>query len=232
MIHRMKGKIDASLSSYEKVLKKYPKHRMRPDVLFGLGDTLFNIGRYSESKKWLDLFLSEFPEHSYVSLARYHLGICYKILGQQTKSIEQFSKVIKDIGKTNMELRVNSMLELGSILIKAERFVEAKKTLLPASKLNDGSIAARAEYLLVRILEKTKVESAGVKYLKLAYRFSNDKDIVCKSLLRSAALYELKGNFSTAQKILRKVQRSVNLEKCNKMANDRLQFISRKIRVH
>ena len=231
MIHRMKGKIDASLNSYEKVLKKYPKHSMRPDVLFGLGNTLFKIGRCSESQKWLVLFLSEFPGHSYVSLARYHLGICYKKLGEQTKSIEQFSKVIKGIGKNNIELRVNSMLELGGILIKAERFTEAKKTLLPASKLNDMSISARAQYLLVRILEKTKVENAGIRYLNLAYKFSNDRDIVCKSLLRSASIYELRKNFSTAQKILRKVQRSVNLEKCNKIATDRLQLISHKIRI-
>ena len=228
MIHRMNRKIDASLSSYARVLKKYPKHTMRPDVLFGLGETLFNIGRYAESEKWFYSFLSEFVNHEYVSLSRYYLGICYKKLGQRQKSIEQFSKIIKDNSKLNIELRVNSILELGTILIEEKRFVEAKKVLLPASKMRDSSITARAKFLLIRILEEEDNKKAGIRYLNLAYNYFGDGGIVCKSLLRSAEIYILRNEFSTAQKILEKIERSANLRKCNKIAAEKLNLLSKK----
>ena len=229
MIHRMNGKIDASLSSYERILRKYPKHTMRPDVLFALGKTLYEIGRYSESKKWFDSLLSEFDNHEYVSFSRYYLGICYKKLGEKQKSIEQFSKITKHITKNNVEIRVNSMLELGSIFIEEKRFEEAKKVLLPASKMKNSSISARARFLLIRILEEKEDRKAGLGYLHLAYKYSDDEDIVCKSLLRSAGIYELRKEFSTAQKILEKIERSANLKKCNKIATKKLRdFVKNK----
>ncbi|MED5578796.1 MAG: tetratricopeptide repeat protein [Nitrospinota bacterium] len=231
MIHSLRGKIDASLSSYERVLKKYPKHRMRANVLFGLGETLFKIGRYLESKKWLVLFLSEFSSHEYEFLVRYRLGICYRELGEKELSIKQFEKVIETPKKSSVELRVNSMIELGSILIQEGRFSEAKKTLLPASKLKDPSISARAQFLLILILEKKKIQNTEVKYLKLAYKFYDDRDIVCRSLLKSSSLYESRGKLLTAQKILEKIGRSVNLKKCNKIAVKELHRLSSKIRV-
>ena len=232
MIHRMNGKIDASLSSYERVLMKYPKHTMRPDVLFALSETLFKIGRYTESEKWLKLFLSEFSEHEYVSFARYYLGICYKKLGQTYNSIEQFSKVIQDTTKVNVELRVNSILELGKILINEKQFVRAKNILLPASELQNRSISSRAKFLLIRILEEEGSGRIGIRYLNLAYEFADDKSIVCKSLLKASAIYKSRKEFSTAQKILEKIERSANLEKCNKIAIKKNKLLSNKIRIH
>jgi tetratricopeptide (TPR) repeat protein len=131
-----------------------------------------------------------------------------------------------------VELRVNSILELGKILINEKQFVRAKNILLPASELQNRSISSRAKFLLIRILEEEGSGRIGIRYLNLAYEFADDKSIVCKSLLKASAIYKSRKEFSTAQKILEKIERSANLEKCNKIAIKKNKLLSNKIRIH
>ena len=51
-------------------------------------------------------------------------------------------------------------------------------------------------------------------------------------MLKASAIYKSRKEFSTAQKILEKIERSANLEKCNKIAIKKNKLLSNKIRIH
>jgi TolA-binding protein len=68
------GKTAEAVEAYRKMLAAAPSPR-KPDALYSLGIALYRIAKYDESATQLKSLITDFPDSSYVKLAKLQLGL-------------------------------------------------------------------------------------------------------------------------------------------------------------
>ncbi|MDE0331568.1 MAG: tetratricopeptide repeat protein [Nitrospinae bacterium] len=207
-IHRSKKDIDKALDSYETLLTQHPAGGFRADVLFGVGETLAGIGRCAEAKQKLAEFLETYPAHDYAMLARFALGRCLVRLAEDGAALTHLAAIMKS-GFAGEDLRSQSALLAAELYRKRRKYADAERALGVAVELGAPDLAVEAFFAYARISSERRDPGAAAEYLKLTYRYPDQKIWVARALGRAGELYEKAGKRKLALRIYRKMSKVV-----------------------
>lgn len=207
-IHRSKKDIDRALDSYEILLTRHPAVGFRADGLFGVGETLADIGRCAEAKQRLTEFLETYPGHDYEMLARFALGRCLIRLLERGAALSQLVMVMNN-EFAGVDLRSQSALLAAELYRKRRRYADAKRALGIVTEIGARELAAEAFFAHARISAERRLPGAAAEYLKLTYRYPDQKIWVARALGRAGELYEKAGKRRLALRIYRKMSKAV-----------------------
>ena len=207
-IHRSKKDIDKALDSYETLLARHPAGGFRADGLFGVGETLAGIGRCAEAKHRLTEFLEAFPGHDYEMLARFALGRCLVRLVEDGAALSQFV-IVMNSEFAGVDLRTQSALLAAELYRKRRKYPDAERALGFVVEFGAPELAAEAFFAHARISTERRYPGAAAEYLKLTYRYPDQKMWVARALGRAGELYEKAGKRKLALRVYRKMSKMV-----------------------
>ena len=208
-IHRRKKDIDKALDSYETLLTRYPAGGFRADGLFGVGETLAGIGRCAEAKQRLTEFLETYPAHDYEMLARYTLGRCLVRLAENDAALSHLVMVVNN-ELAGADLRSQSALLAAELYRKRRKYADAQRALGVVVGFGAPELAAEAFYAHARMYSERRGPGAAAEFLKLTYRYPDQKIWVARALGRAGELYEKAGKRALALRIFRKMRKVVD----------------------
>ncbi len=229
-IHRGRKDIDRVLDAYESLLTEHPAGNFRADGLLGVGEMLAGIGRCAEAKERLTEFLEKFPGHDYEMLGRFALGRCLVRLAENDTALSHLAAVMRD-ESTGVDLRSESALIVAELYRKRKKYVDARRALGLVVEFGDPQLAAKAFFRHARISSEQNGHGAAAEYLKLTYRYPDQKIWVARALGRAGELCEKAGKRKLALRIYRKMSKVVEdpaLKRKARIAIRRLAKQSRK----
>lgn len=203
-IHRRRQNVDAALDAYETLIVRYAGSRLRPDALFAAGETLAGIGRCAEAKRRFEEFLSKHPRHDFSLLARFELGRCEARLGNERAAAEHMQAVAgsEEAGG----IRAQAALLLAALRAKAGDLDGADRALQTALGSDDPAVAAEALFSRADLMARRGDPSAASEFLKLTYRYPEQRIWAARALARAGEMYEKAGNQATALRIFQKMR--------------------------
>ena len=207
-IHRSEKDIDKALDSYETLLTRYPAGGFRADGLFAVGETLAGIGRCAEAKQRLTEFLETYPGHDYEMLARFALGRCLVRLVEDGAALSHLAMVMNS-EFAGVDLRSQSALLAAELYRKRRKYADARRALGFAVEYGAPELAAEAFFAHARIFSERRDPGAAAEYLKLTYRYPDQKIWVARALGRAGELYEKAGKRKLALRVYRKMSKVV-----------------------
>ena len=207
-IHRSEKDIDKALDSYETLLTRYPAGGFRADGLFAVGETLAGIGRCAEAKQRLTEFLETYPGHDYEMLARFALGRCLVRLVEHGAALSHLAMVMNS-EFAGVDLRSQSALLAAELYRKRRKYADARRALGFAVEYGAPELAAEAFFAHARIFSERRDPGAAAEYLKLTYRYPDQKIWVARALGRAGELYEKAGKRKLALRVYRKMSKVV-----------------------
>lgn len=228
-IHRSKEDIDKALDSYETLLTRYPEGGFRADGLFGVGETLAGIGRCAEAKQKLTEFLETFPGHDYEMLARFALGRCLVRLVENGAALSHLVMVMNN-EFAGMDLRSQSALLAAELYRKRKKYADAERALGFVVEFGARELAAEAFFAHARISTERRGPGAAVEYLKLTYRYPDQKMWVARAFDRAGGLYERAGKRPLALRIYRKMSKAVEIPAFKRKARIAIRRITKQIK--
>ncbi len=228
-IHRSKKDIDKALDSYETLLTRNPAGGFRADGLFGVGETLAGIGRCAEAKLRLTEFLETFPGHDYEMLARFALGRCLVRLVENGAALSHFVLVMNN-EFAGLALRSQSGLLAAELYRKQRKYADAQRALSAVIEFGAPDLAAEAYFAHARISSERRVPGAAAEYLKLTYRYPDQKIWVARALRRAGQLYEKAGKRTLALRIFQKMSKVVEDPAWKRRARNAIRRITKKTR--
>lgn len=227
-IHRSKKDIDKALDSYETLLTRYPEGGFRADGLFGVGETLAGIGRCAEAKQKLTEFLEIFPGHDYEMLARFALGRCLVRLVENGAALSHFVVVMNN-EFAGLDLRSQSALLAAELYRKRKKYADAQRALGMVVEFGARELAAEAFFAHARISSERRGPGAAAEYLKLTYRYPDQKMWVARAYDRAGGLYERAGKRTLALRIYRKMRKVVEIPAFKRKARIAIRRITKQI---
>ena len=228
-IHRSKRDIDKALDSYETLLTRYPEGGFRADGLFGVGETLAGIGRCAEAKQKLTEFLETFPGHDYEMLARFALGRCLVRLVENGAALSHLVMVMNN-EFAGMDLRSQSALLAAELYRKRKKYADAQRALGMVVEFGARELAAEAFFAHARISSERRGPGAAAEYLKLTYRYPDQKIWVARAYDRAGGLYERAGKRTLALRIYRKMSKVVGIPAFKRKARIAIRRITKQIK--
>jgi tetratricopeptide (TPR) repeat protein len=83
-----------ALSLYQEIVSKYPRTKMAPIALYGVGNCHFQLKMTDEAEKAYTLFIEKYyKEKGILPLVYQKLGYLYKIKGEREKALNTFEKI-------------------------------------------------------------------------------------------------------------------------------------------
>ncbi len=206
-IYRRRKKVDAAITAYELLLRRHPDGPLSANALFGAGETLARVGRCAEARVRLEIYIEEHPSLGYVPLARFEAGRCAVKLGDEDAAIGHLRAVAFDNDGGIGALRGDAALLLAALHSRRKEQEQAERALGVATQSGDPKVAAEAMFSLAEMRASRGDARAGSNFLKLTYRFPDQKIWVARALGRAGDLYEKTGDHATAFRIFQKMIR-------------------------
>ena len=206
-IYRRRKKVDAAITAYELLLRRHPDGPLSANALFGAGETLARVGRCAEARVRLEIYIEEHPSLGYVPLARLEAGRCAVKLGDEDAAIGHLRAVAFDNDGGIGALRGDAALLLAALHSRRKEQEQAERALGVATQSGDPKVAAEAMFSLAEMRASRGDARAGSNFLKLTYRFPDQKIWVARALGRAGDLYEKTGDHATAFRIFQKMIR-------------------------
>jgi tol-pal system protein YbgF len=91
--------------AFRAFLKAYPKDKLTPDALFGLGDSLFARERYADAAEHYLNLTNQFPKSGRAPEALLKLGMSLNALGARVEACSTYAEVTKKYPKAAAEVR-------------------------------------------------------------------------------------------------------------------------------
>ncbi len=206
-IYRRRNKVDAAITAYELLLRRHPDSPLSANALFGAGETLARVGRCAEARVRLENYIEEYPSLGYAPLARFEAGRCAVKLGDGDAAIGHLGAVAFEDNGGLGTLRGDAALLLAALHFRRKEKMQAERALGVAARSEDPNVAVEALFSLAEIRASRGDARAGSNFLKLTYRFPDQKIWVTRALGRAGDLYEKVGDRTTAFRIFQKMIR-------------------------
>ena len=148
-INRQNLKIQTLISFGE----KYPESTYQDEVLFTLGNTYLQVGRYKEALKTYQKLIATFDKSPFFALAMLKKGLIYYNLGDSEKALKQYKLIVEKFPKTSIAQQAIANIKRVYVETdQAEKYVAWIKTVnfvnVSDSDLDDTMYqAAEALYL-------------------------------------------------------------------------------------
>ncbi len=210
-----------SLMEYKKLLKDFPYGLYAADAAIALGNNALELNKPEEALEYFELVRERFPEHPRIDEALFRGAITNRKLGNDSDA----EKELKQLIQTNPESEYYfpAQYELSCLYVEKDRCEDAKPYLEKSRSASDRNIAAGANYLTAKCLEKQgKSREALNLYLKISYLYSRQNDIVFKALTRAGKISRQAGKTADARRLFEKALRYAHSEKEKKEARKAL----------
>jgi len=168
------GDLPKALSLFQQLLKKHPNDA---GLTYAIGAAYFLQTKYSDAEAALKQSLAARPDQI---AAAYYLALTYDAIGDDDRAIPVFRDLIK-----NHPTHSPSYIKLGSLLVRAHQYEEAKQYLEHGIALDPDSVEAHYQLgLLLRRMGKPAESDAQLaESQKLEAAQRAQKDIRLRLLL-------------------------------------------------
>lgn len=190
--------------SYEKLLKEYPNHSRREDILYSLGWSYFRKQNFKQSSRIFEQLLSEYPKSSYGVEVLVRQADGYHMIKSYAKAAE-FYKKAADLGPKTDEgryasfQRADALYRLGNYdqsLVALQQFVK---------NYGNSALAPNAMYLVGWIkFQQRSYNDAIANFNFLIERYPNST-YVPRAYYAIADCYYNQSNFEQAMVAYRTV---------------------------
>jgi tetratricopeptide (TPR) repeat protein len=228
-LHRFHGELSAALADYDSVARLDPA---LAEVDLGRGKALFEEGRISESRAWLERFVARRPDHAdgRLSLAR-----VYVRLRLPDKAEAEFGRAIRLVGRPKPDVyfeRAEALAAAGPLAAAVRAIDEGTARLGPLAALEDLAVALerrRGNYegALVRIDRLSGGRERRETLLALRGQILAEAG---RPVEARASLLAAKESIEKLPARLRRTRAMERLERAVKSSLDRLGTESRKER--
>lgn len=183
--------------SYEKLLKDYPYHSRREDILYSLGWSYFRMKNFRKSSAVFEQLIDEFPKSKYAVEVLVRQADGYHMIKSYAKAAEYYEKAAKrapqtDEGRYASFQRADALYRLGSYdqsLDALQKFVK---------NYGNSALAPNALYLVGWIkFQQRKYDEAVANFNFLIERYPNS-GYVPRTYYAIADCYYNKSDFEQA----------------------------------
>jgi len=190
--------------SYEKLLKEYPYHTRREDILYSLGWSYFRKQNFRQSSKVFEQLLSEYPKTEYGVEVLVRQADGYHMIKSYAKAAEYYKKAADlgpktDEGRYASFQRADALYRLGNYdqsLVALQQFVR---------NYGNSPLAPNAMYLVGWIkFQQRKYDEAVANFNFLIERYPHST-YVPRAYYAIADCYYNKGDFEQAMVAYRAV---------------------------
>jgi tetratricopeptide (TPR) repeat protein len=163
-----------ALALFQRLLQKHPHDAI---LTYAIGAVYYLQGKYTEAEASLKQSLAAQPNQV---AASYYLGLTYDAIGDDDRAIPIFRELLKSNPK-----HAPSCVKLGSILLRAHQYDDAKQNLERAVSLDPESVEAHYQLgvLLRRLGKSAESESEFAESRKLEAAQRAQKDVRLRLLL-------------------------------------------------
>jgi outer membrane assembly lipoprotein YfiO len=191
------GLLNNAAISYEKLLKDYPYHSRKEDILYSLGWSYFRMKNFRKSGQVFEQLLEEFPKSKYAVEVLVRQADGYHMIKSYSKAAEYYKRAADRAPKTPEGRyasfqRADALYRLGSYeqsLSALQEFVRV---------YGNSSLAPNAMYLIGWIkFQQRKYEEAVANFNFLIERYPNS-GYVPRAYYAIADCYYNKGDFEQA----------------------------------
>jgi TolA-binding protein len=204
---------------FSSLIQDFPKSSLIADAYYALATICEEESKYEEAisnfKQVMELGKSDLAGTSAIAIADINVK-----QGQFDAALNLYNEVIKN--HSNLEhLIYPKIAEVYRNMNKYEEALEFYRkslTAVPARQM------AQIQFKIAETKEaQGKKEEAIEEYLKVTYLYSENNQLIVKSLLRIAAIYEDREDFKEARSVYKKII-SMNVEEA-KYAQERIDWI-------
>lgn len=183
--------------SYEKLLKDYPYHSRREDILYSLGWSYFRMKNFRKSSAVFEQLIDEFPKSKYAVEVLVRQADGYHMIKSYAKAAEYYEKAAKrapqtDEGRYASFQRADALYRLGNYdqsLDALQKFVK---------NYGNSALAPNALYLVGWIkFQQRKYDEAVANFNFLIERYPNS-GYVPRTYYAIADCYYNKSDFEQA----------------------------------
>lgn len=196
--------LNNAAQSYEKLLKEYPYHTRREDILYSLGWSYFRRQNFKQSSRVFEQLLSEFPKTEYGVEVLVRQADGYHMIKSYAKAAEYYKKAADlgpktDEGRYAAFQRADALYRLGNYdqsLVALQQFVKS---------YGSSPLAPNAMYLVGWIkFQQRSYDEAVANFNFLIERYPNST-YVPRAYYAIADCYYNKSNFEQAMVAYRRV---------------------------
>ncbi len=227
-----RGHYALAIEEYQKIIKRFPDDMLSADAWYGFAETLYFAGRFDESIKTYEVFLSKFPDIKTSDSARCDYAIA---LGssENTERVSKALAILNEIAYNPQKpanIREKALYNSAIIHKKNGKIAESEKIF---SELASRDIGSPSDFyrIYARInLAELILEKEPGKAMKMLKSISDNKssgqDAIQSVLLIELKIHEKNKDYASASDICSKIYENSRQSEIGKKALlSRLNFL-------
>ncbi|MDD5476597.1 MAG: tetratricopeptide repeat protein [Candidatus Omnitrophica bacterium] len=220
------GKINEALNVFKDILKLYPQDiELLQKTEYEIADCYYKLRQENEALRLFKLLRSKYPGSSIAADVLWWLGQYYYRGNDLELARRYFTSLAKDF--PDSRLSAGAFYALGLTSYKLGDYKGAKLYYAKSLELAEVKDVANIRFNLAETLEaNSEFDAAAKQYLLAADLYPQSPDLLARSLLRAAKLYEDKESFKQALEIYKRIIEQGGQEA--KFAQERVEWINSK----
>lgn len=89
------GKYDESILRFQELSLKNPRHDLKDNILFWMGNNYLKLDMYDEAIRHFQAVVKKYPKSNKVHDSRYMLGVCYQKKGDTGRALDALEVALK-----------------------------------------------------------------------------------------------------------------------------------------
>ncbi|MDD5465471.1 MAG: tetratricopeptide repeat protein [Candidatus Omnitrophica bacterium] len=220
------GKINEALDIFKDALKLCPQDiELLQKIEYEIADCYYKLGQKDEALRLFKLLRAKYPNSSITADIMWWLGQYYYRGNNLELARRYFASLTKDF--PDSRLSADAFYALGLTSYKLGDYEGAKLYYAKSLERSDVKDTADIRFNLAEALEaNSEFDAAAKQYLLAADLYPQSPDLLARSLLRAAKLYEDKESFKQALEIYKRIIEQGGQEA--KFAQERVEWINSK----
>ena len=219
--------LDLARRYLDSLTKDFPDSQFSAEAFYLLGSISSDENKFTQAadnfKMVIKYGASDLKDRAVVALAD-----IYGREGKPEQALEQYNQIIK----SNPDSASILLPRLAQIYYKIGNYAEAKTFYIRSLELAAPAQAGDLRFSLAETLEANSEQEAAIQqYLLAADLYTQNTQLLARSLLRAAKLYEDKESFKEALKIYKQIIEKSPLTLEAGLAQERVDWIQKNVRL-
>ncbi len=199
-----KGEFSSAREYFTKTLERFPESHFARDAEYWTGWVLYEDNRFEDSIRQFRKIVSSFPDGKWSPQAALTIGDILKKTGDVEGALEQYHEVVEIYRGTGIaSIASNRMGTIFKIRGQYPLAVEYFRTALTSSNTETN---AQIQFDIAESYERSgDIARALQEYLRVEYRYPAGEFWVMRARLRSAEIFESKGQLQNAYRMYEKL---------------------------
>lgn len=190
-----------AIREFDRTLTKYPGSMAAARALYSRGDAYYNVGDYNNALESYKELMEKYPASQYVDNAIVGMQYCLTVLGRPREAERVIDNFV--IGHLSLPHVDEIFYKKSEYALNQDNLVDAERNLKEfVTRFPDSKLVPKALYNLADVYLKLKKESSAVGVFSDIIRKFHESDFATAAQIRLAEIYQKKGNYSEAKKLL------------------------------